>query len=106
MRRSGTLVGLWIVRTNDTLPSQNTLLARVQKELYVLAFSSALRAGECRDALGADGSPFYVCSANVESVLRQLRDQGACGFIVDYDAARASFASAYPLPGAPAHALR
>jgi hypothetical protein len=98
MRQPGSLIGLWIVRTAGTPPSQDTLLARVQEELYVLAFSSAIRAGACVNALGAEGSPFYVCHANVESVVRQARDSGARGFIVDYDASCARFSSAHPLP--------
>jgi hypothetical protein len=98
MRQPGSLIGLWIVRTIGTPPSQDTLLACVQKELYVLAFSSAIRAGECLSALGAEGSPFYVCHANVDRVVRQARDSGARGFIVDYDASRARFSSAHPLP--------
>src|SRR5438094_5518008 len=96
MRHNGTLLGLWIVRTDAA--GVGTLLARVEHELYVLAFSSALRAGECARALGAAGSPFYVCAANLEAVLGEARQSAARGFIVDYDAGRASFASAHPLP--------
>jgi hypothetical protein len=101
MRQSGTLLGLWIVRTGDTSSSVSTLLARVQEELYVLAFSSALRAAACRDALGAGGCAFYVCSANLAGVLDEARAAGARGFIVDYDAAEARFASAHALPATP-----
>jgi hypothetical protein len=70
----------------------------VQEELYVLAFSSAVRASACLRAFGAEGTPFYVCDANIEGVVRQARDSGAQGFIVDYDADRASFSSAHALP--------
>ena len=93
--KHGTMLGLWIVRSLDTA---TTVLARVQDELYVLAFSSAVRANQCTQALGADGRPFYVCAANVESVVRDARASGARGFIVDYDANAARFASAHPLP--------
>ena len=82
------------------------MLARVQDELYVLAFSSAVRAGACRDALGAEGKPFYVCGANLAQVVGQVREAGARGFIVDYDAANARFASAHPLPTPAAAAVK
>ena len=97
MRHDGTLNGLWIVRTGDA-PAATPLLARVQEELFVLAFTNALKAGRCSNDLGADGKPFYVCTANVAGVVSELRAAGARGFIVDYDAGRASFASAHALP--------
>jgi hypothetical protein len=97
MRRDGTLNGLWIVRTTDT-GSSGALLARVQEELYVLAFTNAPRASAACLALGAEGKAFYVCSANLELVSRELQDAGARGFIVDYDAGRTSFTSAHALP--------
>jgi hypothetical protein len=97
MKRSATMLGLWVVHIGGVC---STLLARVQDELYVLAFSSAVRAGQCLGALGAVGTPFYVCSANVGGVVREARDSGARGFIIDYDPARAMFSSAHPLPSA------
>jgi hypothetical protein len=102
VQHNGSLLGLWIVHTTGT----STLLASVQAELYVLAFSSATRATSCLRALGSTGQPFYVCQANVEAVLRDARDSGARGFIVDYDADRAHFAAAHPLPAAAASELR
>ena len=99
MKRNGNLLGLWVVRLGGV---STTLLARVQNELYVLAFSSAVRAGQCLDTLGAVGTPFYVCNANVAGVVREARDSGARGFIVDYDPERAMFSSAHALPSAQA----
>ncbi len=98
MRNDGTLNGLWIVRTGETPTSSTPLLARVDNELFVLAFTNAIKAGRCSDDLGAVGRPFYVCSANITGVVRELREAGARGFIVDYDAGRASFSSAHALP--------
>jgi hypothetical protein len=92
---NGSLLGLWLVKSRDR---DEPLLARVHEELFVLAFSSAPRAHACSTAFGAEGAPFYVCSANVESVVRVARAAGVRGFIVDYDAERARFASAHPLP--------
>ncbi|HZS40528.1 MAG TPA: hypothetical protein VFF06_27035 [Polyangia bacterium] len=110
MKHNGTLKGLWIVRISDAgagAREVGAMLARVEAELYVLAFSSAVRAGECMRALGAAGTPFYVCAANLEVVLGEARQSGARGFIVDYDARAASFASAHPLPsGGGARELR
>jgi hypothetical protein len=106
MKHGGSLLGLWIVRTSDTPRSTSALLARVQQELYVLAFSSAMRAGACLAALGSDGAPFYVCGANLEAVVREARRSGARGFIVDYDARRACFTSAHPLPPGDGQELR
>jgi hypothetical protein len=98
MTNKGTLLGLWIVRNNSNLQSDSTLLARVQDELYILAFSSAVRASACRDAFGAEGQPFLLVSRNLEQVVREARAAGARGFILDYDAARATFTSAHLLP--------
>jgi hypothetical protein len=98
MNNKGSLLGLWIVRNNGTTPSDNTLLARVQDELYILAFSSAGRAAACRDAFGAEGQPFLLVQRNLDEVVRNARTVGARGFILDYDAARLSFTSAHLLP--------
>jgi hypothetical protein len=106
MRYDGTLNGLWIVRTGDTPVSSTPLLARVQDELFVLAFTNAPRAASCCEALSAGGRPFYVCGANIADVEDELRAVGARGFIVDYDAGRASFTSAHSLPVETSRALR
>src|SRR5581483_9899068 len=98
MVRDGTLNGLWIVRTNDTPEVQATVLARVQNQLFALAFTDAPRALACARALGTSGAPFYVCRANIDGVLSELRSSGAFGFIVDYDASRATFRTAHALP--------
>jgi hypothetical protein len=102
MRHNGSMLGLWIVRT----PEAESLVGRVQGELYLLAFSNAPRAGDCMRALGAGGTPFYVCNANLEGLLREARSAGVNGFIVDYDAERAAFASAHRLPVPVAAAAR
>jgi hypothetical protein len=95
MKHNGTLLGRWVVRVGG---DAQTLLARVEDELYLLAFSSAVRADACARALGASGRPFYVCSANLQGLIGEARGAGARGFIVDYDAGRAAFASAHALP--------
>jgi len=97
MVHDGTLKGLWIVRTNDTLPAGTPVMARVQEELYVLAFTNAPKADACTRQLGAAGKPFYVCTANIVSVEQELRQSGACGFIIDYDATLATFTAAHGL---------
>ena len=108
MRHDGSLNGLWIVQTQPpfTAPSappafvgapSTPLLARVQNDVYALAFTNAPRATAACSALGAEGKPFYVCRANIAQVVRTLRDVGARGFIVDYDPSRAAFASAHLL---------
>src|SRR5690348_2462536 len=104
MRRNGSMLGLWIVRTAD--PHAETLLGRVQEELYLLAFTSAVRANACMESLGARGAPFYVCSANLDAIVREARDSGVRGFIIDYDAGRATFAAAHALPAATVAAAR
>ena len=86
MKHNGSMLGLWIVRTNDTVSSDDMLLASVHDELYILAFTNAPRAQACTRALGAEGRAFYVLAANVEQVVRAGRSAGAHGFIVDYDA--------------------
>jgi hypothetical protein len=98
MVRDGTLSGLWIVRTNDTPARPGPVLARVQNQLFVLAFTNAPRAQACARALGTDGTPFYVCRANLDGVIGELRASGARGCIVDYDPARATFRAALALP--------
>jgi len=88
------MLGLWLVRDRAGLP----LLAKVQNEVYVLAFSAAYRATRACEALGAEGAPFLVVAANVRDVVESARADGARGFIVDYDTTLARFASAHPLP--------
>lgn len=95
MTQTESMLGMWIVRGDG---AGDALLARVQEELYVLAFSSAIRASRCRDALGAEGRPFFIVAANVREVVAQQREAGARGFILDYDPARAAFSAAHALP--------
>jgi hypothetical protein len=87
------MLGLWILRARA-----ETLLCKVQSDLYVFAFTSATRANACASQLGATGTPFYICGANVDAVVRDARASGVRGFIVDYDPARACFVSAHALP--------
>src|SRR5687767_2629695 len=102
MKNDGTPIGLWVVLIDEgNAPDVSRFLARTHEELYVLAFSTVTNATACLAALGADGGkPFYVLGVNVERVVRELRDAGARGFIVDYDPSRALFASAHALPAA------
>ena len=94
MAHDGSMLGLWIVR--DT--AGQTLLAKVQREVYVLAFRSAVKAMRARDSFGADGAPFLIVAANQRVVVDDARMAGARGFIVDYDVELAMFTSAHPLP--------
>jgi hypothetical protein len=96
MVHNESMLGLWIVRD----ASAQALLAKVEDELYVLAFTSAPRATRVRSVFGAEGSPFLIVAANARDVIAEARNAGARGFIVDYDADRASFSSAHPLPAA------
>lgn len=97
MKNDGTLIGLWIVRIDDG--NDGYLMGRVDEELYALAFSTAPKAQACAAAFGAAAvKPFYVLGVNVDRVVRELREQGARGFIQDYDPERAVFAGAHPLP--------
>ena len=96
------MLGLWIVRTSE--PHSETLLGKVQSDLYLLAFSSAVRANACMRQLGATGAPFYLCNANLDAVIRDARASQVRGFIIDYDPRSATFSGAWPLPErAPAH---
>jgi hypothetical protein len=101
MTHNGSMLGLWIVRDRDG----QTLLARVQGEYYVLAFGSAIKASRARESLGAEGLPFLIVAANLRDIVESARSAGALGFIVDYDADRALFASAHSLPATPAAAV-
>jgi hypothetical protein len=94
MRHNGTMLGLWIVRD----AAGQALLARVQGDVYVLAFSSAVRAIRAKELLGAEGSPFLIVAPNLAAVVRDARADGARGFIVDYDPEAAVFKSAHSLP--------
>lgn len=94
MAHNGSMLGLWLVRDS----AGEVLLAKVQREVYVLAFTAAHRANRAREAFGADGAPFLVVAANLHDVVAAARADGARGFIVDYDVAEARFASAHPLP--------
>jgi hypothetical protein len=94
MTHDGSMLGLWIVRDGSGQP----LLARVQGEVYVLAYRSALKATRAREAFGADGVPFLIVAANVRGVVESARAVGALDFIVDYDVECARFDSAHALP--------
>jgi hypothetical protein len=101
MAHNGSMLGLWLVRDR----AGQMMLAKVQHEVYVLAFTAANRASRAREAFGTDGAPFLVVAANVRDVVDRARADGAVGFIVDYDVELARFISAHPLPsGAPATA--
>jgi hypothetical protein len=97
MAHNGTMLGLWVVRD----AAGQTLLAKVQNEMYVLAFGSAVKASRARDAFGAAGSPFLLVHANLRDVIDEVRMAGARGFIVDYDVELSRFASAHALPATP-----
>jgi len=97
MAYNGSMLGLWIVRDR----AGQTFLARVQGEVYVLAFHAAAKASRAGASLGADGSPFLIVAANVRAIVDEAKAAGACGFIVDYDPERAAFAAAHPLPTEP-----
>ena len=96
MRNHASMLGLWIVRTTE--PHSETLLGKVQSDLYLLTFTSATRAASCMRMLGASGSAFYLCSANVDAIVRDARASQVRGFIVDYDPNSATFTGAWPLP--------
>jgi hypothetical protein len=94
MVHNGSMLGLWIVRDAAAQP----LLAKVEDELYVLAFTSAPKAIKARTAFSAEGLPFLIVGPNLRNVVDGARAAGAIGFIVDYDTEQALFASAHPLP--------
>jgi hypothetical protein len=99
MARNGSMIGLFLLRTEGPSPDGGPVLARIEGELYALAFSDAPHAAVARANLGLEGArPFYVCAANSQQVVRELRAAGAAGFIVDYDPERATFTSAGALP--------
>lgn len=100
MAHNGSMLGLWIVRDR----AGQTLLAKVHDEVYVLAFGSAVKATRAREVLGAEGSAFLIVAANVRDIVDEARSAGARGFIVDYDADLATFASAHSLPNTAATA--
>jgi hypothetical protein len=98
MKNEGSLVGLWVVRFDQ--PTEAPALARVEDDLYALAFTNAPKANATMNSLGAEGGkPFFVLGVNHDRVLRELQDAGARGFIVDYDPSLATFSAAHPLPG-------
>lgn len=96
MAHNGSMLGLWIVRD----AAGDALFAKVQREVYVLAFTSAVKAMRACEAFGATGSPFLIVAANVRDVVERARAADARGFIVDYDTELSRFTSAHPLPSA------
>jgi hypothetical protein len=92
-------VGLFILRTEGPPPGGGPVFARIDGELYVLAFSDSQRATGARATLGVgEARPFYVCEANSEAVVRELRTAGVRGFIVDYDSSSSTFTGAGSIP--------
>jgi len=84
------LLGLFVLRCDGV-----AVLARIDGALYAMAFSDAGRALSARRTLQLEGADlYYVCAANREQLLRELRLAGACGYIVDYDQTRECFARA------------
>ncbi|HEX8952950.1 MAG TPA: hypothetical protein VF945_13935 [Polyangia bacterium] len=102
MAHNGSMLGLWIVRDG----AGQALLAKVQHEIYVLAFSSAARAMRAREAFAATGSPFLIVAANLHDVLTRAHTDGARAFILDYDPTLARFSTAHALPNPPSTAAR
>jgi hypothetical protein len=95
VKNFASLVGLFILRAEGAPPDGGPVVARIEGELYVMVFSDRPRALAARDKLGLPGAvPFYVCAANRDEVLRELRASGARGFIADYDSASATFTGA------------
>ena len=93
------MVGLFLLRTDGPPPDGGLVLARIEGELYALMFSNAQRAAGARGVLGmSEAQPFYICPANTEQVIRELRTAGARGFIVDYDPRSSTFSSAGAIP--------
>jgi hypothetical protein len=91
------MIGFFLLRDGGP-----PVFARIQGELYVLVFSDSQRAAIARATLGVDGAqPFYVCAANSDEVVRELRAAGARGFILDYDPSDASFSAAGAIPASP-----
>ena len=100
MARSS-VIGLFLLRTEGPPPDGGPVMARIEGQLYALAFSDAQRASGARGGLGiVEARPFYVCAANTTDVVRELRAAGARGVIVDYDPHRATFEAALALPRA------
>jgi hypothetical protein len=89
MAHNGSMLNLWIVRDG----AGDALLAKVQNEVYVLAFTSAVKATRTSAA-------FLIVAANVRVVVERARAAAARGFIIDYDTELARFSSAHPLPSA------
>lgn len=92
------VLGLFLLRTDGPPPDGGPVMARIEGQLYALAFSDAQRASGARSGLGIEARPFYVCAANTTDVVRELRAAGARGVIVDYDPGRATFDRALALP--------
>ena len=96
---SGSMTGLFILRTDGPAPDGGPVYARIEGELYVLVFSDSQRATLPRHTLGVERArPFYVCAANSDDVIRELRNAGVRGFIVDYDPGSLTFSSAGAIP--------
>jgi hypothetical protein len=89
------MLGMFLLRTEGPGPGAGPVFARIEGELYGLAFSDSQRARSIRATLGCDDArPFYVCAANSDEVVSELRAAGVRGFIVDYDPNSATFSSA------------
>ncbi len=98
-RNRSSLIGLFILRHEGAPPEGGPVLARIEGQLYLLAFSDRPRALSARASLGVpSAAPFYVCAANREVLLRELVAAGTRGFIADYDPSSATFAGAGALP--------
>ena len=100
MGRSGTMMGLFMLRIEGEAPDGGPVMARIEGELYALCFSNAQRVQQARATFGMEAQPYYVCNANLSQVIGELREAGARGFILDYDPESASFSSAGALPAA------
>ncbi len=92
------VIGLFLLRTEGPPPDGGPVMARIEGQLYALAFSDAQRATGARSGLGVEARPFYVCAANTTDVVRELRAAGARGVIIDYDPRQATFQTALALP--------
>ena len=89
--------GLFMLRTAGN--EHGPVMARIADELYLMVYSNAARAIAARQNLGVDDAqPFYICDANRNQLVSELRAAGARGFIVDYDPEKGAYTKAGEIP--------
>lgn len=88
---NSTIDGLWVVMVSEG-GEKVPMLARAGEDLFLLAFKTGFSARKfATDSQLNDFEPRMLVAGNSASVIASLREKGAQGILVDYDASTRTY---------------